>query len=318
MKGIKEKKTKNLVVLGGGTGLFTLLSGLKDLDFNITAIVATSDDGGSSGVLRDEYGILPPGDIRRCLVALSHSEKSLRQLFEFRFQRGGLKGHSFGNLLITALREITGSFPAAIEEAARLLGVRGKVLPSTLSNVRLCAELENGRVVRGQVEVSNIKRNFNSPIKRLFLSPDAEAYPQTLKEIKEADLIVLGPGSLYSSVLPNLLVKDIAPAICTSRAKKAYVVNIMTQPGETDGFSASKHVAEIESYLGEKLDYAIVNTAPAPKDLLKRYEEEFKVQTEPDVGHIGANVIKGDFLRKKNLLRHDSLKLAKAIASIRL
>lgn len=314
----KMAEKKRVVVIGGGTGLFTLLSGLRNFDFDITAIVAASDDGGSSGVLRDEYGILPPGDIRRCLVALSHSEKSLRQLFEYRFQRGGLKGHSFGNLFITALREITGSFPAAIEEAERLLGVRGKVLPSTLNNVKLCAELENGRVVRGQVEVSNIKRNFNSPMKRLFLEPEAEAYAPALKAIREADMIILGPGSLYSSVLPNLLIKDVASAIRSSRAKKAYVVNIMTQPGETDGFTASQHVVEIERYLGAGLDYALVNTAPAPKDLLKRYEEEFKAQTEPDVGHIMANVIKGDFLRKKNLLRHDSLKLAKAIASIKL
>ena len=166
--------------------------------------------------------------------------------------------------------------------------------------------------------MSNIKRNFNSPIKRLFLDPEASAYPPALKAIKEADLIVFGPGSLYSSVLPNLLIKDVASAIRSSKAKKAYVVNIMAEHGETDGFTASKHVTEIEKYLGSELDYAVVNTGKAPKDLLKRYEEEFKVQIEPDIEGIRAMVIKGDFLRKKNLLRHDSLKLAKAIASIRL
>lgn len=304
---------KNLVVIGGGTGLYTLLTGLKSFDFNISAIVATSDSGGSSGILRDEYGILPPGDIRRCLVALSGSEMILRKLFEHRFDKGGLKGHSFGNLLITALTEITGSFDSAVQEAAKLLSVKGKVLPCTLDNASLCAELENGKILNDQVEVQTFKLKHNTKIKRLFLKPGAMANNSAIKAIGEADLILLGPGSLFTSVLPNLLVEGIPEAIRNSKARKVYIPNIMTEHGETDGFSASQHVKEVEKYLGGKLDFVLVNTSKAPEDLLKKYEEEYKIQVEPDTENIDAKVVEGNFLRKENLLRHDSHKLAEAI-----
>ncbi len=305
-----------VVVIGGGTGLYTLLSGLKNFNFDISAIVATSDSGGSSGILRDEYGILPPGDIRRCLAALSESEQLLRKLFEHRFSKGGLKGHSFGNLLITALTEITGSFEEAVQEAAKILAVKGKVLPCTLDNVSLCAELENGKILKNQVEVETFRLTHNTRIKRLFLEPEARAYGPALDAIREADLIILGPGSLFSSVLANLLIKEIPAAIRNSKAKKVYVVNIMTEHGETDGFTASQHVKEVERYLKGKLDYVVVNTVKAPEGLLQKYEEEYKTQVKTDVENINANVIKGDFLRKENLLRHDSYKLAEAIAKL--
>lgn len=305
-----------IVVIGGGTGLYTLLSGLKDFDFDITAIVSTSDSGGSSGILRDEYGILPPGDARRCLVALSDSEEMLRKLFEHRFNRGGLKGHSFGNLLITALNEITGSFDEAIAQAAKILSVKGKVLPCTLDNTTLCALLENGKIVKGEVEVNRFKLNHNTRIKKLFMEPKAKAYKDTIRAIKQADLILLGPGSLYTSVIPNLLVNGVAAAIRSSKGTKAYIVNIMTEHGETDNFAASHHVNEVEKYLKTNLDCAIVNTTKAPKRLLKKYEEEYKSQVKADVENIKIKVIKGDFLRKKNLLRHDPHKLAKAILRI--
>ncbi len=316
--------TKKIVAIGGGTGLYTLISGLKNFDIDISAIVAASDDGGSSGILRDEYGILPPGDIRRCIVALSESEQLLRKLFEYRFRKGGLKGHSFGNLFITALREITGSFDAAVQEAARLLAVKGKVLPCTLDDVKLCALLENSRIVKGQVAVSEIKRNYNTKIKELFLETRelkeakarVKAYKPAIRAIEEADLIVLGPGSLFTSVLPNLLIKEIQQTILNAKAKKVYVVNIMTEHGETNDLTASQHVVEVEKYLKGKLDYVILNTSKAPIELLKRYEEEYKVQVDADIENISAKIIKGDFLRKKNLLRHDSFKLAKAIIEL--
>ncbi|OYT41937.1 hypothetical protein B6U80_00060 [Candidatus Pacearchaeota archaeon ex4484_26] len=309
-----------LVVIGGGTGLYTLLSGLKKFNFDITAIVSTADSGGSSGILRDEYGMLPPGDIRKCIVALSESEQLLRKLFAHRFDKGGLKGHSFGNLLITALTEITGSFEQAIKEAEKILSVKGKVLPCTLDNVTLCALLENKKKVKGQVEVNKSRIYNNSRIKKLYMQPKAKAYKPAIKAIKEAEVIILGPGSLYTSVLPNLLVSGISKAINKSKAKKVYVVNIMTEHGETDGFTASQHVNEVEKYLQGQLDYVIVNTAKAPENLMKKYQEEYKSQVIPDIEKIKAKnkVIKGDFLRRKNLLRHDSYKLAKVIHNIKL
>lgn len=304
---------EKIVVIGGGTGLYTLLSGIKKFNLGITAIVSTTDSGGSSGILKDEYGILPPGDIRQCLIALSEAEPILRRILDYRFSKGTLKGHSFGNLLITALTEDTGSFEKAIQEAEKMLAVKGKVLPCTLDNVTLCALLENNRIIKGEEEIGNFKLYHNTWIKKLYMQPKAKAHKPSLKAINQADLIVLGPGSLYTSIIPNLLVNGIAKAINNSNARKIYVANIMVEHGETDGFTASNHVGEIEKYLKGKLDYVLVNTAKAPSELLQKYKEEYKVQVEPDVENINATVIRGDFLRKKNLLRHDSHKLAEAI-----
>ncbi len=307
---------EKLVAIGGGTGLYTLLSGLKNFDFDITAIVSTADNGGSSGILRDEYGILPPGDVRKCLVALSDSEELMRKLFEYRFNTGGLKGHSFGNLLLTALTEVTGSFENAIKEAENLLSVKGKILPCTLDNSNLCALLENGKIIEGEENIGKYKLHHNTGIKRIYMQPKAKAYKPVLDAIEKSDIIVIGPGSLYTSIIPNLIVDGISNAINKSKAKKAYVVNVMTEHGESDSIYASQYVNEIEKYLSGKLDYVIVNTAKAPEKLLRKYEEEYKRQVIADIENINTKVIKGDFLKKKNLLRHDSHKLAKTIAEI--
>lgn len=305
-----------IVAIGGGTGLYTLLRGLKKFDLDITAIVSTSDSGGSSGILRDEYGILPPGDIRKCLIALSESEEILRNLFSYRFNKGSLKGHAFGNLFITALTEMTGSFIQAVEEAEKLLNIKGKVLPCTLDKVTLCALLENGKIVEGEVEVNRSGIDYKSRIKKLFMKPHAKAYRPAIKAIKKADLIVLGPGSLYTSILPNLIVEGIPETINSSRAKKVYVVNVMTEPGETEGFTASLHLREVEKYLRGRVDYIIVNQGKAPKTLLEKYKKEKKEQVRIDEHNLKIKIIKGNFLAKKNLLRHDSYKLAKAIIKL--
>jgi uncharacterized cofD-like protein len=228
------EKGLDIVVIGGGTGLSVLLHGLKDYTSNITAIVTVADSGGSSGRLREQFDVLPPGDIRNCLVALADAEPLMRQLFQFRF--GGesdLKGHNFGNLFITAMTQVTGDFDQAIKESSKVLAIRGKVLPATLDNVVLLAEHIDGSLSEGEADIPK-KR---VPIKRVFLRPsDASATPEALKAIEEATLIIIGPGSLYTSILPNLLIKDITKALVKTDAKKVYVCNVLTQPGETENF----------------------------------------------------------------------------------
>ncbi|HOU37167.1 MAG TPA: YvcK family protein, partial [Candidatus Omnitrophota bacterium] len=229
-----------IVAVGGGTGLSTLLTGLKEYTSNITAIVTVADDGGSSGRIRQQFDILPPGDIRNCLVALADASTMMRDLFQFRFEQGSeLAGHSFGNLFITVMTRLTGDFEKAIRETSKVLALRGQVIPSTLSNVVLVASHQDGTVTEGEQKIPRA----NKPIRNVSLRPEgSEATPEALRAIREADLIVLGPGSLYTSIIPNLLIKDITSAISASRAIKVYVCNVMTQPGETDGYSASNHI----------------------------------------------------------------------------
>ncbi|MDQ3044469.1 MAG: YvcK family protein, partial [Chloroflexota bacterium] len=250
----------NVVAIGGGTGLATLLRGLKHHDVGITAIVTVADDGGSTGRIRTEFNIPAPGDIRNCIVALADAESTVGRLFQYRFDQEGsqLEGHSFGNLFITALTQVTGSFEQAVIESGRVLAIRGRVLPSTLENVTLCAELTDGQIVRGESTLSRKK----APIKRVFLEPSKPGgYEPALAAILKADLIVLGPGSLYTSVLPNLLIEGISKAIEWSPGIKVYVCNVATQPGETDHFAAEDHIATIRAALGERvLDYALVNS----------------------------------------------------------
>lgn len=258
----KKDRGPKIVVIGGGTGLSALLRGLKQFTNNLTAIVTVADDGGSSGELRRNIGILPPGDIRNCLAALSDNETLLTQVFQYRFGAGaGLNGHSLGNLLITALTDVTGSFEEAIAESGRVLAVQGRVLPSTLHDVRLVADVvvPNGGEIRVDGE-SQIPKAAGQ-ISRVWLEPNNPlAYPPTLQALLSADLIIVGPGSLYTSILPNLLVPDLADAIRSSRAQKFYICNIATQPGETDGYTADDHLDTIEKHLGEKLfDLAICN-----------------------------------------------------------
>lgn len=306
-----------VVAIGGGTGLPVLLRGMKNFTSNITAVVTVADDGGSSGRLRTEFGILPPGDIRNCLLALADTESLMEQLFQYRFRQGeGLQGHSFGNLFILALSEITGDFEEAIRASSEVLAVRGQVVPSTLDSVALKAELKDGRVVQGE---SSIGRS--SDIRRVFLEP-ANVAPMkaALEAIAEADLIVLGPGSLYTSVIPNLLVPGVADAIRRSPAPKVYICNIMTQPGETDAHTASRHVKAIVDHAGfGVVDYCLVNSAPVPERLRQRYREKGSVPVEVDaqaLHRLGVSVVRADLLDAGDFLRHDTTKLSDAIGRL--
>ncbi len=312
---------KDIVVIGGGTGSFTTLRGLKDYDVNLTAIISMMDDGGSTGRLRDEFGILPPGDIRRCIVALSNSTEIMKDLFQYRFENGGLKGHSFGNLFITALKEITKSDEKAIKEACKILSIKGKVLPVTLDNCRLCAELENCQIIRGESNLDVPKHDGNLKINNVFLEPTAYAFREATEAIRQADLIVLGPGDLYGSIIVNLLVKGISEAIKKSKAKKIYVCNVMTKFGETNSFYVSDFVKEIEKYLGENiLDYVLINHKVMDHSLLTKYESEkkFPVKFNEELLKKFENIkfIKRDLIFEQELIRHDSKKLARAIMDI--
>lgn len=307
-----------IVAVGGGTGLSTLLTGLKEYTSNITAIVTVADDGGSSGRIRQQFDILPPGDIRNCLVALADASTMMRDLFQFRFEQGSeLAGHSFGNLFITVMTRLTGDFEKAIRETSKVLALRGQVIPSTLSNVVLVASHRDGTVTEGEQKIPRA----NKPIQSVALRPEgSEATPEALRAIREADLIVLGPGSLYTSIIPNLLIKDITSAISASRAIKVYVCNVMTQPGETDGYTASNHIkALIEHSHPALIDYCIVNTGKIPQELLARYTSEQSFQVVNDrkkIEHMGYRVVEDDTILIENFIRHDPMKLAKIVLDL--
>lgn len=312
------RRGPKIVVLGGGTGLSVLLRGLKQYTSNITAIVTVSDDGGNSGQLRNELGILAPGDIRNCLVALADKETLMEELLQFRFSDGNsLTGHNMGNLFIAAMTEITGHFDQAIKEMSKVLAIRGQVIPATLENVTLLAELEDGSIIEGE---SNIPLS-NRKIKRVFLNPQ-ECHPvqESLDAIRDADAIVLGPGSLYTSILPNLLVQGIPEAINNSKALKIYASNIMTQPGETVNYTASMHIKPVVDTLGKSsIDYAIVNVEDIPKKLQKKYHKEGAIPVIPDVKEIekmGIKVAKSKLVYETDVVRHDSEKLSKAIITL--
>jgi uncharacterized cofD-like protein len=307
----------NIVTIGGGTGLSALLRGLKRENVNITAIVTVADDGGSTGRIRDVYNMPAPGDIRNCLVSLADAESIMSQLFAYRFDKedSELEGHAFGNLFITAMTQVTGSFEEAVIESARVLNVRGRVLPSTVENVTLCADLVDGTSVRGESTISHEA----AAISRVFLDPEApSAYSPALAAIINADLIVLGPGSLYTSVVPNLLVDGICEAITWSQAATVYVCNVATQNGETDHFGYQDHIREIINYLGEgELDFALVNSNPAAASAIR---PEWSVEA---VGYDGAEVvfnqtriIARDVVNDLNPLRHDPDKLPDALMEI--
>jgi uncharacterized cofD-like protein len=307
-----------IVSVGGGTGLSTLLVGLKEYTSNITAIVTVADDGGSSGRIRQQFDILPPGDIRNCLVALADASTMMRDLFQFRFEKGSeLAGHNFGNLFITVMTRLTGDFEKAIRETSKVLALRGQVIPATLNNVVLVAAHKDGSVTEGE---NNIPK-ANKPIEKVSLRPEgSEATPEALRAIREADLIVLGPGSLYTSIVPNLLIKDITEAIAESRAIKVYVCNVMTQPGETDGYSASNHVkALIEHSHPALIDYCIVNTGKIPQNLLERYTSERAfpvVNDRKKIEQMGYRVVEDDTILIQDFIRHDPMKLAKVILNL--
>jgi uncharacterized cofD-like protein len=306
-----------VVAIGGGTGLSTLLRGLKRSTTNLTAVVTVTDDGGSSGRLQKELGILPPGDIRNGLVALADDEALVTDLFQYRFSEGdGLSGHSFGNLFLAAMTGITGNFDRAVKESSRVLNVKGRVLPATLQTVRLCATLVDGTVVRGE---TNISRS-HEPIARLSLDPaGAQPLPEVLEAIASADAIVLGPGSLYTSVLPNFLVDGLARAVAQSSALKIYICNVMTQPGETDAFTASAHVRALIAQAGERVcDTVIVNEQP-PERLLEAYAEEGQVPVAPDTAtlwELGVRVVGAAVISETVTVRHDPNRLADVVLKL--
>lgn len=313
-----RRKGKKIVVIGGGTGVFTVLSGLRKYPYELSAIVSMADDGGSTGVLREEFGILPPGDIRRALVALAGSDRQmLSALFNYRFKEGfGIAGHSFGNLFLTALERVTGSFASAVKEAAKLLGVKGAIIPVTLKHTKLYARLADGRLIEGESNINAPRYDGRVGIARVYLKPKPIANPEALAVIRRASLIVIGPGDLYTSIVPNLLVSGVTDALRKSRAKKIYVCNLMTKFGETYGFRASDFLAAVESYAGKDLlDYFVVNTERPAKKRLKPYLAEKADLVEIDEENLPGQplLIKASLLRKGALIRHDFDKLARLI-----
>lgn len=318
-----------IVALGGGTGLSTLLRGLKEHVVrrpdelassqrpisDLAAIVTVTDDGGSSGRLRRENRILPPGDIRNCMVALSKDEALLGHLFQYRFHAGrGLAGHNFGNLFLAALTHVTGDFLEAVRVTSKVLAIRGRIFPSTLSNVHLVASLDNGRIVHGETRISASR----APIKKLSLSPSrVRPLPAAIKAIQQADLILLGPGSLYTSVLPNLLIPEIARALARSKAPRVYIANLMTQPGETTGFTLADHVRAIQKHVPRRvIDWVVANRQAVSPQVARRYRAEgaAPVPTDlPALQKLGYRVILDDLLEEHSVLRHNARRLSRLL-----
>ncbi|MDP3042393.1 MAG: YvcK family protein [Candidatus Omnitrophota bacterium] len=307
-----------IVTVGGGTGLSVLLSGLKNFTSNISAVVTVADNGGSSGRLRQQFDVLPPGDIRNCLVALADAPALMRDLFQFRFdEHSEFSGHSFGNLFLTVMTRLTGDFEKAIKETSKVLALRGQVIPSTLGDVTLVAHYADGSMVIGEAQIPRARKS----ISRVSLTPEQPlATPDALKAIKEAQIIVLGPGSLYTSIIPNLLIKEITQEIAESEAVKVYVCNVMTQPGETDGYSVSDHIKALFKHSDEQiLDYCVVNNGEVPSEVLKRYSQDnslLVVNDRKKVENLGVRVVEEDFsMIADGVIRHDAEKLAKIILS---
>ncbi|MFH1504468.1 MAG: gluconeogenesis factor YvcK family protein [Candidatus Omnitrophota bacterium] len=311
-------KGPRVVAIGGGTGLSTILEGLKEYTANITAVVAVADEGGSSGRIREEFGILPPGDIRNCLVSLAEAPQLMRDLFQYRFKEGnGIKGHSFGNLFITAMTQVTGSFKAAVEESSIVLAIRGRVLPSSLDKVRLKAEYSDGTAKIGEDKIPD-EGKF---IKKLYLLPeDVQPNPEVIEAIKKAEIIIFGPGSLFTSILPNLLIEEISETIAQHNSIKLYLCNVMTQHGETDGFTASDHLNMIMKHAKKRVvNSCLVSSGRLKYRLLVNYakEKSFPIVFDRErLKTMGIKVFEADVVSKENYLRHDSKKTAKEIMNI--
>jgi len=311
------KRGYKIVTIGGGTGLSTLLRGLKRYTANLSAVVTVSDDGGSSGRLQKELGVLPPGDIRNCLVALADDEALVTDLFRYRFREGeGLTGHSFGNLFLAAMTGITGNFDEAIKVSSRVLNIKGRVLPATLGVARLCATLVDGTIVEGESNISKATK----PIKDVFFDPPyAAPLDEVIEAIRDADAIVLGPGSLYTSIMPNLLVDRVAREVEASSAIKIYVCNVMTQPGETDAFTASAHVKTLlDQARAHVCDIVVVNDQ-LPSKLRSIYAEEGQLPVlvdEREIAKLGVKVVRAQVISETENVRHDSEKLARVIMEI--
>jgi len=317
-----------VVAIGGGTGLSTLLNGLKHYTLHVgddpppgpfisdlTAVVTVSDDGGSSGRLRRELGMLPPGDVRNCLVALSEDENLISKLFQHRFSSSGdLEGHNFGNLFLAALTHVTGDFAEAVRVSSKILAIRGQIFPSTVSNVSLVATLADGRRVHGETRITASR----TAIKKLALSPrSARPLPKALEAIEEADLILLGPGSLYTSILPNLLIPQIAHAIARSRAPRVYVANLMTQPGETSGYALADHLRAIRQHTPRRvIDWVVANRQPISSDVARRYRAQGSEPVSVNLGDLqklGYRVVLDNLLEEHGVIRHNPTRLSQLL-----
>lgn len=315
---------KKIVTLGGGTGNFTVLRGLKNYDVDLSAIVSMADDGGSTGILRDELGVLPPGDVRQCLVALSDSSRLMRSLMNYRFEQGGLGGHSFGNLLLSALEKVTGSFEKAVEEVGKILFIKGKVIPVTTHQVRLKMVLSNMKTLEGEKEIY-LSREISDGYSSIYLEPFPKANPHAIDEIANADLIVIGPGGLHTSIIPNLLVEGVADALKESDAKKVFVVNLMNRRGQTSGFKVSDYLNEIARFVGTDIfDFILVNMQKPPQELIKLYAEEGDlVECDIKDDRVLAASLLGEVkerpkkdLMRRSYIRHDAKKLAQELMKI--
>jgi uncharacterized cofD-like protein len=323
----QPNRSVRVVALGGGTGLSMVLRGLKEYVASskkeqvgrpisdLAAIVTVTDDGGSSGRLRREYRVLPPGDIRNCMVALSKDEHLLGKLFQYRFPAGrGLAGHSFGNLFLTALTNVTGDFPEAVRVSARVLAIRGRIFPSTAQNVTLEAELEDGKTVHGETNISRSRK----PIREVRLVPRrVQPLPEVLEAIASADLILVGPGSLYTSIIPNLLIQKVAQAIKRSRATCVYIANLMTQPGETQHYSVADHIRAIYEHTRKDLfDFVVINRSRVPSSLLRRYRAQSAEPVDPSFDKLDGmklRYVTGDLLNHRGVVRHDQRRLARLL-----
>lgn len=318
---------KKVTVVGGGTGTYTLLTGLKNYHFDISVIVSMMDSGGSTGLLRDQLGVLPPGDLRQCLVALSDTSEIWRKLFLYRFENGDLKGHNFGNIFITALEKISVDYNEVVETTSKLLGTLGKVVPVTLEKSQLCVEYEDGTVIEGE---ANIDESLiaTSRIKKAFSKPEATANSKALDAIRECDYLIIGPGDLYTSLIPNLIVSGISEEIVKSNCRIIYIANLMTKRGQTTGYKVSDHVNDIEKYLGREVDFVLINSGEISEDGRKRYlEKSGDVSVEDDMANnvrvVRKNIISDVKFENnssdrtfRSLVRHDSYKLAEEIKNI--
>ncbi|MGL4738878.1 MAG: gluconeogenesis factor YvcK family protein [Cellulosilyticaceae bacterium] len=317
----KKSDELKVVAIGGGTGLSTMLRGLKQYTSDITAIVTVSDNGGGSGIIRQEMNIVPPGDIRNCLVALANTEPIMENLLQYRFNEGSLKGQNFGNLFLAALSDVSGSFEEAVKVTSNVLAITGKVLPVTAENVELVATFDNGVQIEGETQIVAYGKNTQSLIEKIMLKPEGpKPGEDVIKAILEADLILLGPGSLYTSIIPNLLVSQVAEAIKNAKGHRVYIANIMSQPGETTGFTVEEHIEAIEKYIGDHgIDTVVVNSATVSEAHLKRYSEDGAHILQMDDSHplweriICLEAPLAQVNHEKKYIRHDSLKLAEHI-----
>ena len=315
---------KQITVLGGGTGSYVVLSGLKKYEIDLSAIVTMMDSGGSTGRLRDQLGVLPPGDLRQCLVALSEAPLLWRKLFLYRFENGDLSGHNFGNIFLSALQKCSANYHEVIETASFVLKTKGEVVPVTYDHADICVEYEDGKFLKGEKFIDS---NFQtkSRIKKTYLQPEAQPNPQAINKITEAEYLIIGPGDIYTSIVPIFLVNKIKETLAKSKGKIIYVLNLMTKLGQTPNYKAKDHVRDLENYIGRKIDYIIINNGTIPQNILKWYEDHGEKKVEDDIKEESYQVIREDLIDRseiskdksdklyRSILRHDSEKLAMVI-----